>query len=253
MKPEELLGRIVDGRTDLVWDYVAQGHAATSLAADGVPLVRWCAYYGDVSAMRFLLGHGESLASLGEELGLRAAAFHGHWRLCEFLIEAGADVDARAQDTGETPLHSALCTPDRAAHDLVVEVLLAHGANPNRETNPAVATGAFMRDCRTRGETPLHRAAAFGTEDTLDLLLAAGADREARDAHGDTPLGWASWYARPDAILRRLCYGTHSLHPDRVPMKAALLGRPLERSRAARPSAGGRAAAGPGPSTEREA
>ena len=32
-----------------------------------------------------------------------------------------------------------------------------------------------MRDCRTKGETPLHRAAAFGGEETIDLLLAAGA------------------------------------------------------------------------------
>ena len=226
MKAEELLERIVDGRTDLVWDYVAQGHAATSFAADGVPLVRWCAYYGDVSAMRFLLDNGESLSSLGENLGLHAAAFHGHWRLCEFLIEQGADVDWAAEDTGETSLHAALCTRRRGAHDLVLRVLLARGADPHRVTKPGVATGSFMRDCRTRGETPLHRAAAFGSEETIDLLLRAGAVREAKDAHGDTPLSWASWYVRPDPILRRLCYGTHSIRPDRTPMQAALLGKP---------------------------
>ena len=226
MKPEELLGRIVDGRTDLVWDYVAQGHAATSLAADGVPLVRWCAYYGDVSAMRFLLDRGESLSSLGENHGLHGAAFHGHWQLCEFLIEQGADVNRAAVDTGETPLHAALCTPRRSAHDLVLRVLLASGADPHRVTKPGATTEAFMRDCRTKGETPLHRAAAFGSEDTIDVLLRAGAVRDAKDANGDTPLSWASWYVRPDSILRRLCYGTHTIQPDRTTMQAALLGRP---------------------------
>ena len=226
MKPEELLERIVDGRTDLVWDYVAGGHAATDLAADGVPLVRWCAYYGDVSAVRFLLDRGESLSSLGENHGLHGAAFHGHWQLCEFLIEQGADVNRAAEDTGETPLHAALCTPCRSAHDLVLRVLLARGADPHRVTKPGITTGAFMRDCRTRGETPLHRAAAFGSEDTIDLLLRAGASREAKDVNGDTPLSWASWYVRPDSILRRLCYGTHAIHPDRMPMQMTLLGKP---------------------------
>ena len=83
-----------------------------------------------------------------------------------------------------------------------------------------------MRDCRTKGETPLHRAAAFGSEVTIDLLLGAGAAREAKDVNGDSPLSWASWYVRPDFILRRLCYGTFTIHPDRTPMRAALLGKP---------------------------
>jgi ankyrin repeat protein len=223
-----LLDRVADGRTDLVWLCLERGHAATARTRDGVSLLQWCAYYGDVSAMRFLLGHGESLASLGQDLGLREAAFHGHWRLCEFLIENGAGVDAAADDTGETPLHAALCTPHRSAHDLVVEVLLARGADPNAATKPSVPTGAFMRDCRTRGETPLHRAAAFGTEETIDLLLRAGAARDVEDANGDTPLSWASWHVRPDPILRRLCYGEHTVHPDRIPMRKAMLGRPRE-------------------------
>jgi ankyrin repeat protein len=223
-----LLARIADGRTDLVRDYLAEGHSATDADAKGVRLVQWCAYYGDVSAVRFLLERGESLPALGPNLGLSAAAFHGHWRLVEFLVESGADVNGADDDTGETPLHSALCTPQRAAHDLVLRVLLAHGADPNRATKPSVETGCFMRDCRTKGETPLHRAAAFGTVETIDLLLAAGASREAPDANGDTPLAWASWYARPDAVLRRLCYGEFSIHPDRKPMAVSLLGRPRE-------------------------
>ncbi len=226
MTKDSLLARIADGRTDLVWDLLSQGASANSQTGDGTPLLQWCAYYGEVSAIRFLLGSGESLTSLGENLGLNGAAFHGHWQLCEFLIESGADVNAGAHDTAETPLHSALCTPDRSRHDFVVRVLLAHGADPHRVTKPSVETGAFMRDCRTKGETTLHRAAAFGSEATIDQLLAAGADREAKDMNGDTPLAWASWYARPDAILRRLCYGPFRIHPDRVPMRSALLGKP---------------------------
>jgi ankyrin repeat protein len=221
-----ILTQITDGRTDLVIDYLAAGHAATSADRNGVPLIQSCAYYGDVTAIKYLLANGESLQSLGDNLGIMAAAFHGHWRLCQFLIEQGADVNRASEDTGETPLHASLSTANRLAHDLVVKVLLGRGANPNCVTRPSVETGSFMRDCRTKAETPLHRAAAFGTEDTIQMLLDAGAAIDAKDMNGDSPLGWASWYGRPDSVLRKLCYGPFQIRPGRRSMAAYLLGEP---------------------------
>lgn len=221
-----LLDRIVAGRTDLVFDHVANGGSAAAADARGTRLIQWCAYYGDVSAVRFLLSHGESLDRLGDDLGLNAAAFHGHWRLCQFLLERDAPVEGATNEAGETPLHSALSNDDRVRYDPVVDVLLAAGANPNARTIAGVETGAFMRDCRTKGETPLHRAAAFGTVRTIERLLGAGAQREATDAHGDTPLAWASWYRRPADVLRALCYGPHVVRPDYRTMRANLVGGP---------------------------
>lgn len=202
-----LLRQLAEGRTDHVFEYVAAGNAATSADPDGVSLLQWCSYYGDVSAIKFLLANGASLTSLGEQYGLCTAAFHGHPHLCHFLIEQGADVNQTQASTGETPLHSALCTTDRKSHDAVLKILLAHGANPNCATQPAVETDAFMRDIRTRAETPLHRAAAFGSEATIRMLLDAGARIDAKDMNGDSPLTWASWHLRPRSILRMLCYG----------------------------------------------
>ena len=209
-----MLNRIRDGRCDLVFDHVAAGQPATACDDRGVPLVRWCAYYGDVSAIRHLLAHGETLASLGANLDLNGAAFHGHWQLCQFLIENGADPNHRLPDTAETPLHAALSRASRPAQDNVVAVLLAAGADPNAASLPDAETGSFMRDARTRGETPLHRAAAFGSEAAIGMLLDAGASPTARDAHGDTPLGWASWHLRPAAILRKLCFEGQSIQPQ---------------------------------------
>jgi ankyrin repeat protein len=206
-----MLDRIADGRTDLVFDYLAQGHAANSVDSDGVSLIQWCSYHGDVSAIRHLLSCGESLDALGPYYGLNAASFHGHWQLCEFLIEHGADANYSLPDTGETALHSALCKANNPAYNRVLKVLLAKGADPNRTTQVGVETDSFMRDCRTKGETPLHRAAAFGDAEAIQLLLDAGAVMDARDAHDDTPLSWASWYLRPRAILRMLCYGKYSV------------------------------------------
>ncbi len=231
-----MLERIVDGRTDLVFDYLAEGHPANSTDSQGVSLIKWCAYYGDVSAIRFLLAHGERVESLGENLGLHGAAFHGHWRLCQFLIEQGADVNRALPDTGETPLHAALCKANRPAYTLVLKVLLANGANPNCAAKPSAETGDFMRDARTKGEAPLHRAAAFGSAEDIQLLLDSGAKVDAKDANGDSPLSWASWHLRPDSILRILCHGSFAIHPDRSStfdhgsgwgeMENSLLGKP---------------------------
>jgi ankyrin repeat protein len=224
---DRILSEFVNGRTELVFDLVAAGCSAGHKDEDGVSLIRHCAYYGDVSALRFLLLQGESLESLGENLGLEGACFHGHWRLCKFLLEQGADANRPSPDTGETPLHAALCDTDRMVYDRVLTVLLAHGANPNAATIPGMETGGFMRDCRTKGETPLHRAAAFGDVETIRMLKEAGAVVDAKDANGDTPLSWASWYGRPTPILRELLYGNFRIRPENQPMRASLLGKPL--------------------------
>lgn len=220
-----MIERIANGRTDLVTEFVEGGQPATAKDSDGVSLLQWCAYYGDVSAIKFLLQRGENLQSLGDDLGLNGAAFHGHWRLCAFLLESGANANRADGETGETPLHAAVSS-DRPGHELVVKVLLKAGADPNHVTKAGTETGAFMRDVRNRGETPLHRAAAFCSEAAVQMLLDAGANVEAKDVNGDTPLSWGSWHRRPDSLLRRLCYGRHSIRAGRKSMEEYLRGEP---------------------------
>src|SRR5260370_41111654 len=108
-----------------------------------------------MSALKFLPSQGETLQSFGEEMGPNGAAFHGHWRLCQFLVESGANVNCLEKETGETALHAALSS-HRAAQLWGVKVLLDSGADPNMATKPSAESGAFMRDMRTRGKTPLH-------------------------------------------------------------------------------------------------
>lgn len=206
-----MLDRIAEGRTDLVFDFLAQGHAADSADTGGVSLMQWCAYHGDVSAIRFLLSRGASLAALGENLDLNGAVFHGHWQLVQFVIEQGADVNRPMPDTAETPMHSALCKTESRKYNPIIKILLASGANPNCATKAGVETDSFMRDIRTRGETPLHRAAAFGDAEAIQMLLDAGAIVDAKDTNGDTPLTWASWHLRPRPILRMLCHGPYTV------------------------------------------
>ena len=225
MEWNELLPRIARGRTDLIVALLSTP-ASAARVYDGLSLLQWAAYYGDVTAIRLLLQNGARLDDMGSNFDLNGAAFHGHWQLCQFLIENGADARIADPVTGETALHSALTNEDRLRYDLVVKVLLVAGADPNARTADGVPTGAFMRDCRTRGESPLHRAAAFGQTSTIQMLLEAGAYRRQRDARGDTALSWASWYRRPPELLRLLLFEGQSIHPDYRPMRESLLGSP---------------------------
>ena len=149
-----MLEKIIDGHTELVAEFLAGGAPATTTDENGVPLIRWCAYYGDVDAIRQVLAHGEKLESLGDNLDLNGAVFHGHLQLSEFLIEHGADVNHSQSDSGEAILHAALCKTNSELYDPIVELLLARGADPKVETKPNIETGCFMRDCRTKQETP---------------------------------------------------------------------------------------------------
>lgn len=119
------------------------------------------------------------------------------------LLQRGADPNRGREESGETPLHHALASRD-GDREGVVSLLLDHGADPNAHTKPGILSLNFWREARTRGETPLHRAAAFAPVDTLLRLLAAGADPTLADAHGDTPLAWASWHLRDWDIIQLL-------------------------------------------------
>lgn len=227
MTSPNVLERIAAGRTDLVLGLPLDASLAASEESGGASPLAWCAYYGDVSALRCLLDLGAPEAVLGANLGLTGAAFHGHWRLVQYVLERGADPRFADPKTGETPLHAALSRAGDAAQHQVVRVMLDAGADPAAATLDGRETGSFMRDARTRGETPLHRAALFADGDTLDALLATGVPPDVVDARGETPLAWASWALRPDVILRRLCFGPHSIRPERRSIKDSLVGQAL--------------------------
>lgn len=220
-----MLEQIAAGRTDLVLDWLAGG-GDPQARVDGADLIGWSAYYGDVGAVRRLVEAGVPLDRLGRNLGLGGAAFHGHWRLCAWLIEQGADANDADPESGETPLHNAVSRRDSPGMEAVVAVLLAAGADPNRATIAGTETGCFMRDVRNRGEGVLHRAAAYAPRPVIERLIAADAVLDQRDANGDSPLGWASWALRDTAVLCLLLFPPHRINPARTSMAQYLVGDP---------------------------
>jgi hypothetical protein len=109
------------------------------------------------------------------------AAEHGDIPMLDLLATHGAQADggAGAEAWTNTPLYFILGHYAGLAHDAEVrrgaQWLLAHGADPNRVCYPAKS-----------GETPLHVAARHWDAPMIELLLAHGANTQARRADGRT-------------------------------------------------------------------
>ena len=121
----------------------------------------------------------------------------------KILIEHGAEVDQGYIPSNETPLHHATAPMGKENLE-VIKFLLEHKANPNAKTIPNINSNNFYHGAKTKGETPLHRAAAFCSSETIELLLAFGAKKDSLDINGETPLSWACWYRRPKGLIDQL-------------------------------------------------
>lgn len=210
MKVEKIIEFISRGRTDYILELFNESNWKEILQEGQIKPLQWLVYYNDTTGLKAVLkAGGLGSINLNDELG--NAAFFGHWKVCDFLINQGADVNARIDKTNETPLHNALAKAGRPYYFYTVKLLVDKGADVNAKTISGIETGAFMRDVRTKGETPLHRAAAYADEKTITYLIDHGADITAKDAYGNSPLSWASEHLRPGAILSLLTYGEYQI------------------------------------------
>jgi len=104
---------------------------------------------------------------------LRAARSGNLKRVIEFVEDDLVDINSSNQN-GLTALHSA----SKEGHILVVEELIARGANVHAKT--------------LKGNTALHIASLAGHEPVVRLLIENGADVDAQSASGFTPLYMAA-------------------------------------------------------------
>ncbi|WP_119080253.1 ankyrin repeat domain-containing protein [Chitinophaga alhagiae] len=142
------------------------------------------------------------------------AAYNGKIDSVKWLLEKGEDANFSFTDTGENALHYTISkTSEMAAREDIVKVLIAAGTDVNKRTLAGKATLCFMRDAYLKGESPLHRAAAYANAAIIKMLLDAGADPSMKDANGDTPISWGSWHLRDSDVLRLLVYqGIPGIH-----------------------------------------
>lgn len=67
-----------------------------------------------------------------------------------------------------------------------------------------ISTGADVNARDKHGDTPLHDAAGFGMKEIIEILLANGADIHARNRFGKTPLHDAALNGRHDGAIQLL-------------------------------------------------
>lgn len=114
------------------------------------------------------------------------------------MLESGANPNRRWGQSGDHfPLQEVLDTGGDLTPDPVdtVQLLLAHGADPNARWCPFESRGSYGGGpvCTTRtAMTPLIFAAAVGSREIVELLLQAGADPRPRDWGGESALDYAS-------------------------------------------------------------
>lgn len=127
---------------------------------------------GDDAAVRAALERDPKLALGWHDIGwsaLHFAAFSGDTATLKSLLDAGAQLDARARNRiMNTPLLAALLSGQADAAALLIE----HGADTLVRQQGGIAA--------------IHEAALSGRRDLVDLLLAHGGDINARADDGRT-------------------------------------------------------------------
>jgi len=149
--------------------------------------LHWAARGVHFELLKFLVEKGAEVgaADASGTTALHSVAARGHFEACKMLIEKGASVKAKNAD-GATPFYHAATAGSRE----ILEYLLAHGANK---------TDLEIRN--TWGRTPLCAVARDGGQpEILKVLVALGADVNAADSSGWTPIMLAAWRPNKEAV-----------------------------------------------------
>ena len=113
----------------------------------------------------------------------RIAAYEGKIGTVRHAIESGCDVNAKGPQKALTALHMAAYN----GHSEIVKLLIQHGATI---------------DCRdAEGKTPLIHACTDAFPETVEILLDAGADVNAKEStEGFTPLMMGAGIGHADVV-----------------------------------------------------
>lgn len=167
----ELVGWLLDAGAD---------PAARDLA--GEPVLFLAAGLGDTTTIKALLAHGATVDQedlVYGETALMVAVRNGQYAAAGVLLAAGANVNRQTRNTDVMPGRDRkFVDPSEIPGSLTTGVGLIRGGWPERGVRQPLA-GA---------KTPLHYATRMGDLALTQLLVKAGADLNARDANGMSPL-----------------------------------------------------------------
>ncbi len=210
---KEMLTAAFDGDFATVEKLVSQGADINYTDTWGNFAMLVAAWEGNTQALDLFFKLGSKISFDDANL-LCNAAFNGKVDSVKWLLDKGENANFSFTNTGENALHYTIRkTSEMDDRTEIVKVLIAAGIDVNKRTLAGKSTLCFMRDAYFKGESPLHRAAAFGNASIIKMLLDAGAEPSMKDANGDTPISWGSWYFRDADVLRLLIYeGVPNIH-----------------------------------------
>jgi TolB-like protein/ankyrin repeat protein/class 3 adenylate cyclase len=174
---------------------------------------------GDLQDVKRLITEGANV-NITDYFGkspLHFAAKNGHVEITALIVNAGADIEAKAQGYPDNRVFDAtpLIVAAQQGHSKVAEVLINAGADINAETRDSGGTWSTIHhaafdghtevvrllvaagdDIEEKGgsrlETPLFLAAMKGHAQTAELLISKGANINSRNFIGTTPLHQAA-------------------------------------------------------------
>ncbi len=204
-------------------DQVTQANAAASTQENAAAL-RAAVREVNLAELDRLVEAGVALNAFDSEgmTALKIASLAGERAMVLRLLRAGALTDTSGNEFhhDQTALYHAI----RAGNDEISAMLLLAGARPYTGWRPSALHWAaeFGRadvarlllnirgwqrvpvDARAHGKTPLFEAVRTGRGEIVDLLLAAGANPNARDDGPAVPLDFAVLWEHVDIVERLL-------------------------------------------------
>lgn len=157
------------------------------------------ARFGEIAALQKLFDGGKFDATYSDEQGitpLHWAAINNHFALCHYLIQSGANVNAKGGDAVATPVLWAA----KRCHYYIVNLLLEHGADP------------LLTD--DQGFNLLHSATLDGNVYQLVLLLQQDIPVDIADSQAHTALMWAAYKGYPSCVDLFLRWGANVYATD---------------------------------------
>ncbi|MDH4227644.1 MAG: ankyrin repeat domain-containing protein [Deltaproteobacteria bacterium] len=217
-----LRGGLIDaarsGNTSMIYALAALGADVNAKDKNGYTPLHHAMNRGDDEVVKFLIEKGADVNAKASSDGKTPLLIEGSHETVKLLLASGADIKAIDKDGntamhtagayykdvaeaiiakggdvnakniyGFTPLHVAARADDGGG---VVEVLLSKGAEVNAKAGED-------------GATPLHLAIESGDAAMVEAIVAAGADVNAVDNDGQTPLHYTA-YSYADGMKEKV-------------------------------------------------